>query len=468
MLAPLVLALLSLDADPSYAVGQAPPEGLWLSAQASGGVAGDDVVLGLGAGVGFETRPFAAHLRVPLTLRVVDLPPAVSPAQPAVCRVIRCEEWLEGGELSADSLSKVVDELRVLQPGDVFHLRGGALFATLGHGVLVSRYTNAADWDRRRSGLYLQSDLPWGRTRIQALTGGALSPQDLFAARVSTSPLDDGAADDALDRFLGRLRLGFEIAGDAAAPVRQATDDAGDIRASAPRRPIVGGATDLSWPLLDESAGQGGFQLEPFVAASMMTGLRHGTVGVGAGGRVGIDATLDLIVFAMRAGVNLLVDTPWHRSSVFSTLYDVDRRRYVGVDGRFADVGIAELDTPGGAGGGALVEVLVLRTVKLGGRFHVDPVPEATQAEVFGEVAAGPVRVAGRAMQRAFTDVASALAFGDRTFVVTEAAWSLLPPFSLYARWLHTPRFHEIAGPDADDDVVVGASFDLVLSGADG
>ena len=52
---------------------------------------------------------------------------------------------------------------------------------------------------------------------------------------------------------------------------------------------------------------------------------------------------------------------------------------------------------------------------------------------------------------------------GDRSFVVLDAAWQVWAPLSLFVRWLHGPRF--VGGlPHADDDVVAGASLDVVLS----
>lgn len=461
--------LLVATTEPDYTIDQAPPEGLWLSAQAGAGVIGGDVAGGVSLGVGVETQPFALHLRAPVVFRLVDLPPAsggsTSVTLPSSCRVIRCEEWLEGGELSPDALTRVIDELRVLRPGDVFHLRGGPLFVTLGHGQLVSRYTNAADWDRRRSGLYAESNLPWGLTQVQALTGGIFSPQELFGARAAVSPLYDTDDEELLDRFLGRLRLGVEAAGDLTAPLGQATDVVGDVRPGSASTPLVGLAADLAWPLFDDpAAGEGGgVQLEPWIGASVLSGLRNDEGrGLGAGGAAGLEGTVDLIVVALRAGIRLLVDGPRHRSALFSTLYDVDRRRFLDADGIYAPVGVAELAAPGGVGGAGSLEVLVLRVVKVGARLHLDPVPEATQAELFAEVAAGPVRVAARALQRAFTDVESGLRFGDHTYVVAEATWAVLPPVSLFARWHHTPRFKSGA-LQADDDVFIGASFDLVL-----
>jgi hypothetical protein len=478
MLAPaaaLLLVTAVAATDPVYAIDPLPAEGLWVSTQLGAGVIDGDVVVGAGLGVGIETRPFALHLRAPLTLRALDLEPRVSPALPSACAAVRCEEWLKGGEISPEALTRIVDELRILHPGELFHLRAGPIFATLGHGQLVSLYTSAADWDRRKSGLYVESTLPWGRTQLQALAGSFLSPQELFAARVATSPLAGARAlDSSLDRFLGRVRLGFEVAGDATAPRGSAIDAFGDILPGSATQPLVGLAADVSWPLLDDPSGDGGLQITPWLGGSSLVGLlpaAGAAPGIGAGAAAGLEGTVDLLLVALRGGGRILIDGPGHRSALFSTLYDVDRKRYARAAGGFSPTGVAELPAPGGIGGAGFVELLVLRAVRLGARVHVDPVPEASQAEVFAEVGAGPARVATRALRRAMRS-ADDIGLDEKTYVVTEAAWAVFPPFSLYGRWLHTPRFEDAPPPGfapgdpvADDDVFVGVSFDLVLSG---
>ena len=473
-----VVAVAALDgAGPQPLAGTPPdPQGLWLHAAAGAGVVGRDGVVLLEPGLGLETQPFAVHLSLPLMLRVIDLPPAVDPASPSACRVVRCEEWLVGSTLSAESLSKVVDEVRVFHAGDVFHLQGGALFASLGHGALVDEYTNAADWDRRHAGLYAESNLPWGKTQLQALTGDFLAPHELFGARVSTSPLagagEDGADDDEpWARLSSRLRLGFEAAGDLVAPLDPA-DAHGDVVPGARSRPVGGVAADVTWPLFDDGSA---FGIAPYAGVSAMTGLQHsGAAGVGGGAQAGLDVSLDVVFVALRGGAHVLLDGPRHRSGVLDTLYDVDRKRYALAEssagaaaGAFADDGIANLDAAGGVGADVNVELLVLRVVRAGARFHADPVAAATRAEVFASVDAGAVRVDARAIERAFAlgsqTGAAAFAFGDRSFVVLDAAWQVWAPLSLFVRWLHGPRF--VGGlPHADDDVVAGASLDVVLS----
>ncbi|HEY4220978.1 MAG TPA: hypothetical protein VGO62_06540, partial [Myxococcota bacterium] len=343
----IALALLLATGAPAggddYSVDAPNPEGVWLHAAAGAGYVGRDGVVGIEAGIGLETQPFAAHLAVPLMLRVIDLPPAVDPAAPAACHVVRCEEWLDGGRISAEALGRAVDEVRVLEPGDVFHLKAGRVFATLGHGALVDEYTNSADWDRRHTGIYAESNLPWAKAQLQAIAGDFLAPQELFGVRASASPLSSSSEDaPALDRFLGRMRIGIESAGDLAAPITP-VDANGDVVPGSTAQPLVGAAADVTWPLLEDGSG---FQLAPYASASTMYGLTA-SVGaapsVGAGGALGVDGSVDIFVVALRVGARAFADSPAHRSAVFDTLYDVDRRRYALASGGFSAGGIATL-----------------------------------------------------------------------------------------------------------------------------
>jgi hypothetical protein len=263
------------------------------------------------------------------------------------------------------------------------------------------------------------------------------------------------------------------VAGDAFAPVASngaaAVDPNGSIFPGAATRPLIGGAVDLAWLLLDESEGAG-IQIEPWIAASTMTGLLEraaaegGTPGLGGGGSAGLDVTVDIIFVALRLTARGTLDSARHRSALFGTLYDVDRKRYLDARGAFSPFGVADLAAPGGAGGGGSAEVVVMRMVRAGARMHVDPVPEATEIELFGELGLGPAAIGVRGLQRALRGPADAFAFGERTFIVAEAAWAVLPPVSLFARWRHAPRFDGArGGVNVDDDVFAGASLDIVL-----
>lgn len=189
----------------------------------------------------------------------------------------------------------------------------------------------------------------------------------------------------------------------------------------------------------------------------------------GAGGAAGLDVTVDLAVLALRAGARIVADGPGHRSAVFGTLYDVDRRRFLTSVGAL-DSGVTGLPAPGGMGGGGAVELIVLQTVRAGARLHLDPVRAATETELFTEVGTSGVHVAARVLQRADARTGELVPLRAPLFVVAEGAWSVWPPLSLVARWLRAPRFHPAGGSTApaalsiDDDVVVGLSADVVLA----
>jgi hypothetical protein len=454
-----VLALaLVIAAQATWSQEDAAPSGLWLSADVGAGVVDGDVVAAPAGGVGIDTEPVTVHLRLPVTLRAWDLPPLVPPSAPAGCKYVRCSEWLDDPNarepsISPAALSRIVDEARLFHPGDPVYARAGGLLLTLGHGQVVSRYTNAAEWDRRRSGAYVEGNAPFARAQAQAFLASALQPLDLLGARVSAAPMapSAGAETDTLERFLGRMRVGLELASDPFAPTRSATT------------PIFALAADLTWPLLDDG---GSFQLAPWLGGSSVRGLAGSESLPSFGAAAGVDGTFDIIFVALHLGARATVDAPGHRSAVFGTLYDIDRRRMVraGSDGFYAH-GAALLQAPGGLGGTLEADAVFLRAVKTGARLRVDPVPEFNELEVGVDVAAGGVLVGARVLERAFAAPADVVHWGPRTFAVLEGAWAFYPPFSAFVRVQHALRFHDDArGLSADDDFLVGVRFDLVLA----
>lgn len=461
VLVALLAALPGQLASPDTSLDAPAPVGLWLGADLGVGVVDHDPVLAASAGVGIEHQVLALHLRVPVALRLFDLDPK-EPPEPALCTVVRCAEWLEGGAVSAAALSRLLDEARVGHPGDLLYARAGTLFTTLGHGQLVDRYTNAAEWDRRHTGLYAEVNSGWRGAGAQAMVGNLLAPQELFGARFAARPLLDPAGEGIAARLFGRMRVGIELAGDASAPSDVATDDTGALLPGAATRPLLGGAAALAWPLLDDGA----VQVEPWLGASVMSGLRASSTAApaaGVGGVAGLALTLDAAWVALKLEGRALADGPAHRSSVFSTLYDLDRRRVLDLGGALRDTGAAELPAPGGFGGRVGLELRVLDLVHVGSMAHFDPVVQASRLEAFLDVGAGPVRVGARVIERAVTTPAAIGSLPQRSLGVLEGSWVFLPPFSLHARWLHAPR---LAAPQArvDDDVVVGVACNLVLS----
>lgn len=463
MLPASVLLLVATLPAPDASLDAPAPTGLWLGADLGLGVIDGDPALAASAGVGIEHELLALHLRVPVALRIVDLEPR-EPAAPPACAVIRCAEWTEGGALSAAALSRLLDEARVGHAGDLVHARAGTLFTSLGAGQLVDHYTNAAEWDRRHTGLYAEVNSGLRGVGAQALVSNLLAPAELFAARVAGRPLLDSAAAGWGARLLGRMELGLEVAGDAVAPVGVATDATGTLLENAATRPLLTGAVQLLWPLFDE----GGLQLEPWLGASVVSGLvtsEGAAPTTGAGAVLGLALTADLALAALRLEGRVVADGPGHRSSIFSTLYDVDRRRVLDLGGALRDTGVVELPAPGGVGGRFGAELRVLDVVRVGSMMHVDPVVQASRLEAALDVGAGPVRVGARVIERAVTTPAAIGSFPQRSLGVLEASWVFWAPFSLHARWLHAPRLAAPA-PRVDDDVVVGVACNLVLAPA--
>ncbi len=463
MLPASLLVLLAALPAPDASLDAPAPTGVWLGAELGLGVIDDDPVVAASAGVGIEHELLALHLRVPVALRLVDLEPR-EPATPAACTILRCAEWVEGGALSAAALSRLLDEARVGHAGDLVHARAGTLFSSLGAGQLVDHYTNAAEWDRRHTGAYAELNSGVRGVGAQAIVGNLLAPAELFAARVAARPLLDTAAEGLGARLLGRMELGVELAGDAVAPAGIATDATGALLPNAATRPLLAGAAQLAWPLLDD----GTLQLEPWLGASVVSGLvaREGAApGSGAGAALGLAVTADLALAALRLEGRVVADGPGHRSSVFSTLYDLDRRRVLELGGALRDTGVVELPAPGGFGGRVGAELRLLDLVRVGTMMHVDPVVQASRLEASLDVGAGPVRVGARVIERAVTTPAAIGSFPERSLGVLEASWVFLAPFSVHARWLHAPRLAAPA-PRVDDDVVVGVACNLVLAPA--
>lgn len=462
MLAPLVVLALSvaaLDEKPQGLLLHASAEAAWLDGDPAGGAA---------VGAGIETAPFGLYLKAPLWIRVWDLPPLVDPSLPPPCRVVRCDDFLPGGTFEWQSLSRVVDELRLFRAGDLFHLRGGPLYVAFSHGLLVDGATNRLEFDRRGSGLYAEANLPFAALAARGLALDLFRPHELAALRVDGRPLSPLFAEDAgfVGRLLGRFAVGVEAAVDATAPTDPASvDRAGVVRPGAPTRPVGGVVVDATWGLLDP----GFLQLAPFVAGSAATGLSvdggvGGQTGVGAAG--GVDVSLDAVFAVLQVGAAGTLDGPAHRHGVFDLAYTVERRRALfgaSVEGG----GVARVPAPGGFGGRLSMSLSVLSAVSLGAKLDLEPAPGGNHAEVFLQGARGPARGALRFVQRGFDDVGGLFAWGQGSILLAEAGFAIWGPFSVFGRWWRAPRFDLQDGvPRMDDDVFVGASFDLALAPA--
>lgn len=441
------------------------PSGVHLHASVEAAYLDGDAAVGAAVGAGVETAPFALHLKLPVWLRVVDLPPRVDPSLPAPCGVVRCDDFAPGGTFEPTALTRVVDELRLFRPGDLLHARAGPLYATFSHSHVVDGATNRLEFDRRGAGAYVESTLPFAGLSARAVALDLFRPHEQAAARVEAKPLAPfvGHADyDAVGAFLGRLTVGVEGGVDAVAPIDPASVDAsGNVAANAPTRPIGMVAVDVAWPLFD----LGFLQIAPYAIGSATTGFSVDggtTAQQGAGVSAGVDVTLDAAFVVLDVDAFGSFDGPAHRRGIFDLAYSVERRRaFFGAS--VVDGGLARVPAPGGFGGGGALSVSVLSALALGARFDVEPAPGRNHAEVFLQGARGPVRGALRFVQRGWRDPLGLVTWGDGSILLAEAGVAIWGPFSLYGRWWRAPRF-DVGPPRMEDDVFVGLSFDLALS----
>ena len=449
----LAVAALFIAADVG---GTQVPQGLHLGAGVGAGVVGGDVAAIVDVVAGIETAPFALHLRTPLTLRLIDLPPSVSPSSPSWCRLVRCEELLNGQALDPTAIARVVDELRLFRSGDTVHARVGRLAATLGAGASVDRFTTMASWDRRTSGAFASARIP--DVGVDVVVADVVSPLELIAGRLEVVPLGLPVV------------MGVEGAIDAFAP-DDVVDDGGVVRPGAATRSLFVAGVDTRVPLL-----LGPFTIAPRLELAGSTGLRAdgGDVGDGelplaggiAGGIAGgVDAAFKVAFLEVRALGVVGAASPGYRRGLFSTFHLVERRQALAgsvVDGG----GVVHVPAPGGVGLDLRLDASVLDAVAPLLRLHLEPAPGANALELGVVVDIDPVQLSLSATRRAFVDIAGVVDsdLGRRPLLlVAEAAWRVWGPLSLWARWYRLPRFRD--GTLAiDDDVLVGVSVNGALT----
>ena len=449
----LLLLRLAADVD-----GSSLPPGLHLGAGLGGGVVGGDVVGVVEASIGIETEPFGLHLRAPLTLRVVDLPPPRSGGLPASCQYVRCEELLTGERLDATALARMVDELRLFRPGDAVALRAGRLTATLGSGGLVERATTVASWDRRTSGAWVGLRAPFFDLAVDAITLDVLAPWELMALRAEVTP------------FAGVPWVsGLEVAVDATAPV-DVVDSTGTIAKGGRTRPVGSLLLDARAPLAISL-----FQIAPRLEVSADVGLSGpngaalvgpdgGAIGVGAA--AGGEASAALGVVGLRGRAMVGVSSEGHRRGLFSTFHLVERRRALAgssLDGG----GFVHVGAPGGVSLDARLDASIFDVVAPLVRLHLEPALGQNALEVGVAVEVVDVTVSASLIRRAFTDASTLVGADFQTaplLGVAEASWRFYGPFSLSARWFRLPRFDATRGFVIDDDVIVGVNVGGALS----
>lgn len=433
-------------------------QGLWLGATLEGAYLARDLWAGGSLGLGFEHASFALHLRAPLYLSVVDLPPHRENPAPA-CAFVRCAEWLdESGELRLESLSRVVDHLRLGRPGDLFYARAGPLFATLGSGRVVDRYLNSPEHDRRQSGVYARLSLPFAGLSSELVVGNLFAPQRFTGGRLEARPLEP---------LLG----GLPLVGGLLGRLTLALDGAADLTVASPytfrrdrRATLASGALEALWPLFPEG---GLFSFTPFASLGIAHGLSPDGnmplgMALGLGTSAGARAELRVPFVAFRAQASANLDGAGHRTGLFGTLYEVERQRaFAGASQPSGN--LVSVPAPGGLGWSARGEVVFLDITRVGLRYLDDTAPGGDLLEAYGEVGFFGFLAGVRALRRGAEGAHDLFALDERTLIVAESSLRVWGPLSLFARWYRTPRVERSGALRVDDDVLVGVSGDLVL-----
>jgi hypothetical protein len=422
----------------------ADTSGVALGVLSGGGVVGRDPAMFVELDAGIETAPCALHLRVPLTLRLMDADPVVSTAAPSWCRGIRCEELLRGQTLDPTAIARLIDEIRLLRPGDAIHARVGRLSATLGAGASVDRVTTTASWDRRTSGLYAGVRLE--QLRADVVVADVTAPLELVAGRFE------------LPAMGLPIVIGAEAAADAWAPVGRVDDAAGDV-ASDDTRLVATTSLDARLPL-----AFGAVKLAPRLEVAATTGLLPNATAsaaagplVGAGGAAGVDAAVSASFFEVRALGVVSLGSPGHRRGLFSTFHLFERRQAL-AGSVVPGGGLALVPAPGGVGLDLRLDASVLQVATMLARLHLEPAPGANAAELGVAIDLEPVQLSVSAIRRAFArplGIVDADVVERPLVLAAEAAWKVWGPVSLWARWYRLPRT-QAGAVVFDDDVVVG------------
>ena len=178
---------------------------------------GEDSFASLSLGTELVLEKVGVGLRVPLNFRVIDGDPEATGDLPGG---IRGEDWDEG-----------IDYLRVLryirygQKRDPIYARLGELAADLGHGTILGRYLNNVDLDTYRLGLQVDVNRPEGGVETIVSDVGRLATDsdasNVRGARLHVRPwqfIDP-------ESRLTMVATGFTVVSDGTAPQDLADSD---------------------------------------------------------------------------------------------------------------------------------------------------------------------------------------------------------------------------------------------------
>jgi len=407
-----------------------------------------DVYAVANPGIGYLSRGFELRLTLPIEALAIDLPPPSR--ERALWGVLRARTYLEDGALGLPLLSKLLARLRVGQPEDLFHLRGGMIHHSLGHGSVVWRYASTPDIDRRQTGavLRLGTDL----VGVEALVGNVLAPQRVSGARAYLRPILLFARGPGMLLELGqRLALGLGYAADWTAPLDPGSiADDGSYDPEGETASLVHIFADTEMILIDWA---------PLSAALYGdAGVRAGPARrLGAGAEVGLlsSARLWSTTLSLRAGLRLAGRD--YRPGEFDAYYAVERVSTFG-----AGVPKASVRPSAGVGGVVEAGLSLSRWLQLRAQLDDAPGRDNSNAQLRCDLSAGPVRAAAAVAQRGFEGHAGLLSLGARTVGLAELRVETIGPIALVGRYWRTLR-REAGRQRLDDDVLIGIEVGWLL-----
>lgn len=239
-------------------------------------------------------------------------------------------------------LSALIPQLRLWEPKKLAHVQAGVISTDVGHGSIVSGFSNAPEGSIRRAGLALEGNL--AGIGAQVMVGDLLNPGSVFAGRVYGRPVMWFTAPDAAFLQPNELDLDprTEAAGIWVTGLSWAVDATAPLDVDNPTRTgaVFVGGWDNEAALLDNQL----LKLIGSLDLNLMSGQQTGS-GFGVGAHPGLAAVFDVLGVRFDLGGQYNVGTDAYVPRYFDRAYYLERTNVFG-----ADATKAAIDAPASHG----------------------------------------------------------------------------------------------------------------------